>query len=279
MDCNAYPVAPPKIVAVARDKNIVPMFNLADSEIPGAPMRFGQDLAFGVGRRAPGGQNVGKLVADLIPRMLFLLKAFADDDDTGMAKRLFSAFLEKQTQVVYFQDADLNKAADGHDNIDYFCRAALGGPYPWGVPPASGTTRIHQALKAAGWDISKLVAPSDLGVPAFNKGSKLLSTGDFGNGLGLMINGVQHAYVIATHYHYDPTRNFDCIRLKYLFFDVFGLDDEDLRRFGADDGEGDLSFSRQAQGITAWWQLQHQHGFAPLVTRIALLRTYEMPAI
>ena len=32
-----------------------------------------------------------------------------------------------------------------------------------------------------------------------------------------------------------------------------------------------------AVGITAWWQLQHQHAYAPLVTRIVLENTYEVP--
>jgi hypothetical protein len=81
--------------------------------------------------------------------------------------------------------------------------------------------RIHQALKAAGWDINKLRFPSDLGVPAFNKGSKFWSTDDFDNGLGVMINGVQHAYVMATAYAYDAAAARYCIALKYLFYDVF----------------------------------------------------------
>jgi hypothetical protein len=195
-----------------------------------------------------------------------------------MAKRLFDLFLAKQNQVFYFDDPDLNKAAADHSNISYFCRAALGAPWPWGIEPAPGKIRIHQALKAAGWDITRLVAPTDLGVPAFNDGSKLRSTGDFNNGLGLMINGVQHAYVIATHYRYDKNANAYCIILKHVFYDVFGLDDDDLREYGADDDSGELSFSRQGQGITAWWQLQHQHGFAPLVTRIVVTKTYEVPA-
>src|SRR4029077_17888898 len=107
--------------------------------------------------------------------------------------------LAKQPAVTYFDDADLNAAAAAHSNIKFFCGAALSAP---NTPfQAAGKTRIHQALKQANWDITKLIAPTDLGVPAFNKGSKMQSTEDFGNGLGLMINGVQHVYVVATHYH------------------------------------------------------------------------------
>ncbi len=90
-----------------------------------------------------------------------------------------------------------------------------------------------------------------------------------------MINGVQHVYVIATHYYYDKTSNIYCIKLKYLFYDVFGLDDKDLDEYGA---MSDSWYKSAAGiGITAWWQLQHQHGFAPLVTRIVLERTYHVP--
>jgi hypothetical protein len=96
-------------------------------------------------------------------------------------------------------------------------------------------------------------------VPAFNQGSQVWNTGDFDNGLRLMINGVQHAYVIATHYHYNQAANIYCINLKYIFYDVFGLDDDDLREFGAQDADGELSFSRQGQGITAWWQFGAGH--------------------
>jgi hypothetical protein len=192
-----------------------------------------------------------------------------------MANRLFAKFLAKQSKVAYFDDAALNTAAAAHDNIKFFCGAALSAPNtPY---QSAGKTRIHQALKQAGWDIQKMTAPTDLGVPAFNKGSKARSTEDFGNGLGVMINGLQYVYVIATHYHYDKTKAKYGITLQYRFYDVFGLDDDDLKEFGA---KSDSLFSSHAAiGITAWWQLQHQHGYAPLVTRIVLEKTYEAVAV
>ena len=56
--------------------------------------------------------------------------------------------------------------------------------------------------------------------------SKALSTGDFDNGLGLlMINWVQYAYVMAQSYAYDPKAKRYCLGVKYVFYDVFGLDD------------------------------------------------------
>ena len=166
-------------------------------------------------------------------------------------------------------------AAARHQNIIFFCHAALSAPTS--AFRSVGRTRIHQALKTAGWDINRLVRPTDLGVPALNIGNKAFSTGDFNNGLGLMINGIQHAYVIATHYHYDAAAGRYCIRLRYVFYDVFGLDDDDLTEFGA--ASDAWTASTAAKGITAWWQLQHQHGYAPLVTRIVVEMSHEAPAV
>ncbi len=39
--------------------------------------------------------------------------------------------------------------------------------------------------------------------------------------------------------------------------------------------DGDLGDA--AVGITAWWQLQHQFSYAPLVTRIVIEKTYNAP--
>lgn len=275
MTCTMYAVTPPKIVAVATDKYLTPTNSSVDKNLPGTAPKYGQDFTFGTGRAAPLGHNVGSTEAVLKPKMRKLLGEFASDDTTGMAKRLFDQFLAKQSTVYYFDDSDLNDAAKAHSNIKHFCDAALGSPK--GKPPATGTIRIHQALEAAGWDINKLVAPTDLGVPAFNKGSKWRGTEDFGNGLGVMINGVQHVYVVATHYGYDASSNKYCIMLQFRFYDVFGLDDDDLKEFG-EKSDGWTS-TTAGVGITAWWQLQHQHGYAPLVTRIILNKTYMVSTV
>ena len=91
-----------------------------------------------------------------------------------------------------------------------------------------------------------------------------------------MINGVQYAYAVAQSYHYDAKASGYCIKLRFIFYDVFGLDDDDLDEFGAKSDS--FTSSTAAIGITAWWQLQHQFGYAPLVTRIVLERTYEVSA-
>jgi hypothetical protein len=205
-------------------------------------------------------------------KMRKLLTEFASSDTHGKARRLFDAFLTPRRAVSIWSDADLTTAAEAHPNIVTFVHRALSAPNS--PERSAGQTRIHQALQNAGWDIRRAVAPTDLGVPAFNRGNKVLATGDFGNGLGVMINGLQHAIVIAKEYHYNACRREYYIKLEYVFYDVFGLDDDDLREFGADGGYD----SDAAEGITAWWQLQHQHGYAPLITRIAFEREFTAPA-
>jgi hypothetical protein len=276
LDCRQHPLLPPKVVAIATDKYLTPVTPVADpANLVGvAPPRYGQDIISGYRRPAPGKQNVGATPAVLKPKMRRLLTIFAAGDRAGMATRLFNAFLEDTCRLVtYFSDPALDAAAAAHPNINHFCNAALSAPNSPNKSP--GAIRIHQALQSAGWDIAKIKLPTDLGVPAFNLGSKAFATEDFHNGLGVMINSIQHVYVVATHYQYDKSAQRYCITLKYLFYDVFGLDDDDLQEFGA---ASDSMFSSHAAiGITAWWQLQHQHGYTPLVTRATVEKTYVVP--
>ena len=256
-----------KIVAVAVDKCLTPTHPFKDaknlaSEIP----KYGQDFTTKCGRKMPKNRpEAEKTEAALKPRMNELLNQFAYKDKSGVAKKLFVKFLAKNKTVSYFDDPLLDSKAKQHSNIRYFMKAALNAQ-----PETLGKTRIHQALRNANWDINKMVAPRDLGVPAFNKGNKnwFTRSGDFANGLGVMINGVQYAYVIATDYRYSSkTRTYD-LTARFLFYDVFGLDDDDLIEYGADGG---IEVNPGASwGITAWWQLQHQYGYAPLVTRITI---------
>jgi hypothetical protein len=222
----------------------------------------------------------------LIPKMRKLLDIFAQGDTARMATRLFDKFLEGPDKPIrYFDDTALDAATAMHQNIIAFCDMALNAPNVT-YKSKSGAPRIHQALQNAGWDIDKIIAPRDLGAPAFNVGSWYcealskewghacslrLHVGDYNNGLGVMVNGIQRAYVLATHYHHDPEAGQYGIVLKYLFYDVFGLDNTDLERFGADKSNSD---DDAAVGITAWWQLQHEHGYTPLVTRMKVEKTY-----
>ena len=267
----------PLLVAIAKDGYLTPTYSFADLEhmpLIAAP-KYGQDLTFAKGRKAPNKQSVGTDSKVLKEKMRALLRIFAAGDTKAMASKLFEQFLKDDNNTVkYFTNEDLNSASDKHENIKYFCDAALSAPNLRNK--SEGKNRIHQALKKANWDITKMYQILDLGVPAFDIGSKLWSTEDFNNGLGLMVNGVQYVYVIATDYTYDKKNEKYTISLKYLFYDVFGLDDDDLNEYGAPSDS--FRSSTAAKGITAWWQLQFQFNHAPLVTRIELDRTYECPA-
>ena len=275
---SPLPLNPPLIIAIAKDKYLTPKYPFKDNlHIPAAtPPLYGQDITFGCRARSPRGHNVGNTPQELKPKMLQLLDIFAKGERTGMARRLFMEFLrEDRREVRYFDDERLNTAVDSHPNINYFCSAILSAPNsPYKSP---NHHRIHQSLKNADWDIHRITMPADIGVPALNIGSTLFSTKDYHNGLGLMINGIQYAYVIATHYSHDSKESKYNLSLKFLFYDVFGLDDDDLIEYGAmSDG---LMSAPSGVGITAWWQLQHQFAYAPLVTRVVVKRTYEIPAL
>lgn len=299
MNCIKYPLLQPKVVAIATDKYLKPSIPFPDAvNLPRMFVpKYGQDITSSVGRGAPDSQSVGKTAEELKIKMQKLLPIFASGDKSGMAKRLFDLFLRKQSAVIFFEDPALNLAAADHANVKDFCGRALSAPNSAHV--SGGKTRIHQALRDANWDIDKITIPTDLGVPAFNTGTKAIRTGDFSNGLGVMINSVQYAYVLAKNYHYDKREGKYCITLKFIFYDVFGLDDDDLAEYdlseyGARSGSVrvpvlpfvpipvPIAVSVEvpaAAGVIAWWQLQHQHDYKPLVTRIVVEKTYEVPAI
>jgi hypothetical protein len=268
-----FQLTQPKIIAIATDTYLTPKTKVADSQLPGSHvLDFGQDLSFATGRKQPTGVSIGTTTAALSGKMRLLLDEFASNDKSGKAKRLFDAFLKPQRSVLFWSDTALTAAAKVHPNITTFVHRALSAPNS--LERAEGKTRIHQALEKAGWDINAVKPVAGLGVPAFNQGSKAWGTDDFGNGLGVMINGVQHAIVVAKEYYLNRTQNAYFIKLEYVFYDVFGLDDDDLKEYGADGGWVDTDAS---QGITAWWQLQHQHGYAPLITRIAFEMEFTVP--
>lgn len=269
----SFQLAQPKIIAIATDTYLTPTTYITDPLLPGKHvLGFGQDLSFAKGRTQPHGPSVGTTTTDLDSKMRLLLKEFASNDKRGKARRLFDAFLKPQRAWMFWSDSGLTADAEVHPNITTFVHRALSAPTS--TERSEGKTRIHQALEKAGWDINAVAPVTGLGVPAFSQGSPAMHTGDFSNGLGVMINGVQHAIVVAKAYHLDRAKNQYYIKLEYVFYDVFGLDDDDLNEYGADGGMFD---SDAAQGITAWWQLQHQHGYVPLITRIAFEQEFWVP--
>jgi hypothetical protein len=270
---SGFQLAQPKIIAIATDTYLTPTTYIVDPLLPGKhSLGFGQDLTFGTGRAQPHGPSVGTGPTALSSKMRLLLTEFASKDTNGKAKRLFDSFLKPHRSLVFWSNTGLTAAAEAHTNINTFVNRALSAP---NLPErTSGQVRIHQALEKASWDINAVAPVTGLGVPAFNVGDPSVKTGDFNNGLGVMINGIQHAIVVAKQYSYDRSKNEYTLKLEYVFYDVFGLDDDDLKEYGADGGFFD---SDAAQGITAWWQLQHQYGYAPLITRIAFEREFKVP--
>ncbi len=180
--CSQFPLLHPRLVAIAQDAYLTPTTPFSDNiNLPGiAAPKYGQDITSAFGRIAPKKQDVGSTPAELKPKMRKLLSIFASGDTSGMAKRLFDAFLTDTCRLVaYFDDASLNAAANSHPNINYFCDVALSAPNS--PNKAIGKTRIHQALQKANWDITKMYMPTGLGVPAFNLGKKAFSTEDINN--------------------------------------------------------------------------------------------------
>ncbi|WP_222595349.1 SH3 domain-containing protein [Corallococcus exiguus] len=268
----AFQLTQPKIIAIATDTYLKPTHFIADPKLPGKHvLGFGQDLSFATGRAQPHGPSVGTTPAALDGKMRRLLKEFAGNDTRGKARRLFDAFLKPQRALLFWSDSGLTADAEAHPNITTFVHRALSAPNS--PERTAGQVRIHQALEKVGWNINAVTPIKGLGVPAFNEGSPAWHTGDFSNGLGVMINGIQHVVVIAKEYRFDRPKSEYTIKLEYVFYDVFGLDDDDLQEYGADGGfDSDAS-----QGITAWWQLQFQHGYVPLITRIAFEREFTVP--
>ena len=273
-------LANPRIIAIATDgyltgSNI--LNSIIDPYIPETPklhkLGFGQDLSYSSSRPQPSGVSMGDNAGDLEQMMRRLLIIFAGCDKHGMAKSLFDFFLMKQTNWMYWGNSDLDAAVKAHQNIRSFVSMSLSAPNS--PERSTGKIRIHQALQNAGWDINRAVTVTDLGVPALNRGNKLFSTGDFCNGLGVMINGIQHVVVVAKSYVYKPEAKEYTIKLEYRCYDVFGLDDDDLREYGA---SSKYFSSMAAQGITAWWQLQHQHGYVPVITRAVFEQVFTAPA-
>jgi hypothetical protein len=206
-------------------------------------------------------------------KMYKLLDVFARDDTDGKAKRELDAFLSKHSTITMYTDPKLDKAIEIDENFVTYPDRTLAAPgSKFSNPPKM---RIHQALEAAGWDVNKIAPITDLGVPAFNAGDKFpfKETGDWANGLAVMIDSVQYVFVFVDQYEYNYCRQQYSIRLIFELYDVFGLDDEDVKAYG-EDGFWDTI---PQQAITAWWKLQHTYDYAPLITKAVVTKTFTVP--
>lgn len=277
--CKIFELVSPKIIAIASHVP-EPLTAFADPDLPGSPfLPLAEDATHATGRSLPNNApSQGDSVDELEPKMRKLLNWFAHDDADGKAERLFDHFLNPQTAPAFWSDDDLTSSLDTHPKINGFISRAMNSPVN---PDTSEYHRIHQALEAASWDINAMTAPTDLGTPAVNLGNMFTifswppgkSTGDFANGLGVMINDFTHVVAVATSYHYNRCNNEYTLDIDFVFYDVFGLDDEDIEDDGADGGFD----SEASEGLNAWWQLQHQHNYAPPITRAVIQRSFTVP--
>ncbi|WP_282178205.1 hypothetical protein [Vibrio nereis] len=227
---------------------------------------------------------MGNDIKSLKERFAYLKRVFASGDKSGMTDDIFNKFLSQaRTGVDFFTDDRLTNKAKNHENINYFCDAAAKkvlASFLISKNSNDNTIRgpLYSNRRAIDFDGYKIIPPrnpiTNLGLPAFNKGSKIFSTQDFDNGLGLLINGVQYAYIFVEEFGLNSI-GIPKIRFKFLFYDVFGLDDDDLYEYGTSIKDNALGFAA-AQGINSWWQLQHQFNYKPVITRIPITKEYTL---
>lgn len=233
--------------------------------IPGRFLIFGQDLLHGIGKKMPYGSSRGDDPETLKRVMRGLHNEVADLDSDGKSTNLMEAFFSKRTKPELWEDKRYDNALRIHGNITSFMEKAMSRP--GGKQRDGGKAGIHHALVEAEMDISKIKPVTNFGAPALNLGDRPLlkkGTGDWRNGLAFMVNGIQYVYIYATYYCYSKVDHTYVISLEYHFYDVFGLDDDDLKEHGTYKYSGLFA---APEGVNAWWQLQHQYNYAPLVTR------------
>jgi hypothetical protein len=243
------------------------------------------DIVYGAGEPLPSGDSVGNDEAVLRDKMAALLILFAQNAADDFPWRCFGAFFQKNATVTIYSDPMLNKAIENSVNFNAFAERTLGAPGTKGANPSK--MRIHQWLASYDWDINQM-GFTEVSPPAFNDGSLRKFSGDYGNGLTILINAVQHVLVFVDAYHYDSCQQQYTITLIFELYDVFGLDNDDLGKYGTSasgvpwwvkawgyaSDDTSVTLKTMEEGFTAWWQLQHQFNYAPMVTKSAVTKTY-----
>ncbi|MEP7126037.1 MAG: LysM domain-containing protein [Byssovorax sp.] len=266
-DCIIINLDKPFVIASAKDSAAKARTSGLRYTSPGdpddAPMVLGQDATFEKGTAVPGGlPEVGTTAPVLTTQMDSLLGVFAGNDSAGNARKMFTTFQKPNAALTEYRDPKLDAQVEADENFKAFADRTLNGPR------ITASRRIHQALRAASWDINKVKRMDDLGILAFNSGAAK------SNGLFVMIDGVQFAFVHVTKYHYDSCKAQYTIELEFHLYDVFGLDDEDVKTYGKGSPQGLKGLAPSVRtattGISSWWQLQHQHAYAPMVTKMVV---------
>lgn len=216
---------------------------------------------------------------------------YSRNDSRGITAHAFNEMFgpinnpRSRNSIKYYTTRSLNAMLNVHENINGFCDAILNAP-----PRQNSRHRIHQALKAANWDINNIQRltnharnEGDFRLPALNKyqttdfpffGERPTGlrpsnpTGeDANNGLALLIHGFANVTVVATNYCYREQDNKYDIDLLYLFYDLFGIDTADVAEFNY----GDIDAFK---GLKSWYYLQRNRGYAPHITRNVVFRSF-----
>jgi hypothetical protein len=230
---------------------------------------FGNDITFGVGGKLPFGEEVSSVETDLRTIILALPRTY---DTTTKATNEFNEFLKKNTSPQLYSDPALDTTVASDDNFIAFSDFTVNAPSLGHYDPSR--IRLHQALKMNGWNINKVVELVGLGVLAFNAGNPypIINSGEHANGLTIMIDTVAHTLVFVKDYSYSASRGKYDIELVYELYDAFGLDDDDMAKAGYKSKL--VNRLEENRGFTAWWQLQHQFAYAPLVTKVSITRRF-----
>jgi hypothetical protein len=267
-----YAGAAPRLIAQVHEKvsTVAGTFKTKAADGGTWSLEFGNDITYGTGGKLPFGEQVSSVEADLKKIILVLAKTY---DKTGTkAANEFNEFLKKKSTPPIYSDPALDSTVESDDNFIAFSDFTLNAPGGRHYDPAR--IRLHQALRSNGWDVNKVVELIGLGVLAFNDGNPypVFNSRDHANGLTIMIDTVAHALIFVSDYSYSSSRGTYDIELVFELYDAFGLDDEDMAKAGY---KAKLANRlEENRGFTAWWQLQHQFAYAPLVTKVALTRRF-----
>jgi hypothetical protein len=303
-DCK-YTGAAPRLIYQVDEKRekIAGTFSVKGADGKNYPLQFDDEINFGTGGKLPFGEEVSKFEPDIKKRILFQPATEADlrqkilvlpktygYSTQPMAANEFNAFLMKNSAVHIYTDPHLDQTVLSDDHFKAFSDFTLNAPGLGHYDPAR--PRLHQFLQIVGWNIN-YVTPQKLkdfskknpwGVLAFDEGSRQVpipimgTSGDFANGLKIMIDSVCHTLIFVKDYSYSSKSNKYDIELLFELYDGFGLNDANIHLAGYKAQTGNRF--PENEGFTAWWQLQHQLAYAPLVTKVSVTRRFtDVPAI
>lgn len=181
-----------------------------------------------------------------------------------------------------YENNTLNSVVESDPNFIFFKRAVI--------------YKILIKLKSVDWDISKLI-PNQL-VRFFNVAFNTEENHE--DGLTILIDAVEHIEVYLIEYK-PPNHSGDLyIKLKFVLYDTFGLDLEDVQKYGVRKSHAGLwrnvatipvstigliqtikhykdwksengriyVQNNYGSGFSSWWILQHRLGRKPFVTKV-----------